>query len=61
MNPGQNFRVAAFVPIISLPKQTTLVLAPFYRNHLHWDFNPQVMLTEVFVIFLNLFRDRMLK
>jgi hypothetical protein len=30
LNPGQFFGVVTFVPVISLPKQTTLVLVSFF-------------------------------
>jgi hypothetical protein len=38
-----------------------LVKVPTYRLYLQWDSNPGVILTEVFVIFLSLSKDRTLR
>jgi hypothetical protein len=59
LEPRIVFRACGLVPVISSPKQMTLVLAhffcrikfPSYRNHLHWDSNPGAILSEVSVIF----------
>jgi hypothetical protein len=58
------------VLLIAFPQQTTLHLAPTdflpwffpsYKNSLYWVSNPGTVLAEVFVIFLSLSRNGMLK